>query len=83
MVTDLKLFKEAFKTELLRSIQNKYGRIPSALFLADEFNRRAQGSEAILREALRKSLLGESIPTLDKIRVLKGWLNINLDDLLT
>jgi hypothetical protein len=82
MVTDLKLFKEAFKTELLRSIQNKYGRIPSAQFLADEFNKRVRGSEAISREALRKWLRGESIPSLDKIKVLRGWLCLDLDGFL-
>lgn len=68
-----KLFSICLNEALLR----KYGKVPSATFLANQFNLRAIGTTTITREAARKWLNGLAIPEMSRLQVLVNWLGMN------
>lgn len=74
----IKLFSICLNEALLR----KYGKVPSATFLANQFNLRAIGTTTITRESARKWLNGLAIPEMSRLQVLVSWLEINPMDFL-
>lgn len=74
----IKLFSICLNEALLR----KYGKVPSATFLANQFNLRAIGTTTITRESARKWLNGLAIPEMSRLQVLVNWLEINPMDFL-
>lgn len=49
-----KLPIENFSSALNQALRNRYGKIPSASFLMNEFNLRSYGAKFITRETARK-----------------------------
>ncbi len=62
---------------LKESLLRKFGKIPSANTIANQFNLRAYGTKTITRETARKWVLGLSVPEIDKLVILIEWLNID------
>ena len=68
-----------FATHFKEQILKRYKRIPSAGFLANEFNLRAHQFETVSREAVRKWLNGMAMPKRDKLMVMSRWLDVKVD----
>ncbi len=71
-------FSDALRSALL----NRLGKVPSATYLANQFNFRANGTAAITRETARKWLTGQAIPELPRLTVLVEWLGLDPHQLL-
>lgn len=70
--------KERFNfSERLRSALTGAGYSPSPTLLAREFNLRTK-DKTVSMFASRKWLLGESIPTQEKMQVLADWLGVSV-----
>jgi hypothetical protein len=70
--------KERFAALLKARLTETYGRIPSAIFLAKEFNLRAYDTEPITQEAFRRWLHGVSMPGEVNLRILINWLHLDI-----
>jgi hypothetical protein len=70
---------EAFAERLRRSLDGS-GVRQSPTLVANEFNLRYWG-RSITPHTARNWLLGKSIPTQDKLRVLADWLQVSPDEL--
>ena len=66
--------------ERLRLALKGIGIRPSPALVANEFNLRYWG-KSITANTARNWLLGKSIPTQDKLRVLADWLHVSPDEL--
>lgn len=66
-------FGEALRVALV----NRLGKVPSATYLANQFNFRSHGTSAITRETARKWLTGQSIPEIERLNILIEWLGID------
>ena len=67
-------------SERLRLALKGVGVRPSPTLVANEFNLRYWG-KSITSHTARNWLLGKSIPTQDKLRVLADWLQVSPDEL--
>jgi transcriptional regulator with XRE-family HTH domain len=67
-------------SERLRLALKGVGIRPSPTLVANEFNLRYWGN-SITSHTARNWLLGKSIPTQDKLRVLADWLHVSPDEL--
>jgi transcriptional regulator with XRE-family HTH domain len=67
-----------FSARLTESLALAHGLPPSPTIVAREFNFRFVG-KPITVHAARKWLLGEAIPTQDKLRALAAWLDVSVD----
>ncbi|GIZ52819.1 hypothetical protein [Noviherbaspirillum aridicola] len=67
--------RQAFARRLIEALQRAHYPADSPTRLAREFNLRFNG-KPITGHAARKWLLGESIPTQDKIRIIAAWLDV-------
>jgi hypothetical protein len=76
-----KLPIENFSSALNQALRNRYGKIPSASFLMNEFNLRSYGTKFITRETARKWIKGIGLPRPSAIQVLVDWLKINPSDI--
>ena len=56
--------------------------MPSANFVAREFNLRASSSEGITPESARRWLKGLAVPGIDKLLVIQSWLSLDLNALM-
>ena len=73
--------RDSFSLALVNALALRYKEIPSAAFIAKEFNLRASRSEPITQESARRWLRGIAIPELDKLLVLRSWLDLDLNAL--
>ena len=71
--------KKKFATHFKEQLKKRYKKVPSTNFIANEFNLRAHDSHTVSREAVRKWLNGLSLPTSDKLSVMRNWLDIQID----
>lgn len=76
-----KALQESFALALANALLANYQEIPSASFLAREFNLRNHHSEPITQESARRWLKGLAIPKFDKLVILRAWLGIDLNTL--
>jgi len=77
-------FDKAVFSRLLReSLASRFGKLPSAAFVAREFNLRAYGCEPITQESARRWLRGLSIPSGKRLGVLQAWLKFDLNPLFS
>jgi len=76
-----KALQESFSLALTNALLLRYHEIPSAAFLAREFNLRAHYSELITQESARRWLKGLAIPKFDKLLILRAWLDLDLNAL--
>ena len=74
-----KALQESFALALRSSLLERYHKIPSAAFLAKEFNLRACNCEPITQESARRWLNGLAIPKFDKLLLLRSWLDLDLN----
>jgi transcriptional regulator with XRE-family HTH domain len=70
--------KDAFSQRLAKALKNAKVDIGSPTLFAREFNRRYAGNP-VSTHATRKWLMGESIPTQDKLRLLAAWLGVSAE----
>jgi transcriptional regulator with XRE-family HTH domain len=77
----LKALQKSFSLALNKALLARYREIPSASFLAREFNLRASHCEPITQETARRWLKGLAIPTFDKLLLLRSWLDLDLNAL--
>jgi len=75
--------KAGFSRLLRESLASRYGKLPSAAFVAREFNLRAYGCEPITQESARRWLRGLSIPSGKRLGVLQAWLKFDLNPLFS
>ena len=69
--------KARFSKALNFALLHKFGRIPTANTLANQFNFRAEGIGGVTRETARKWLAGQAIPEIAKLIVLVDWLGLD------
>ena len=72
--------RDSFSLALTDSLLIRYREVPSAAFLAKEFNKRAK-TQPISQESARRWLRGLAIPELDRLLVLRSWLGLDLNAL--
>ena len=70
--------REAFSQRLVKALKDAKIDIGSPTIFAREFNRRYTGKPVSIHAA-RKWLMGESIPTQDKLRLLSAWLGVSAE----
>ena len=73
--------RDSFSLSLVNALALRYQEIPSAAFVAKEFNLRTSTSDSITQESARRWLRGLAIPELDKLLVLRSWLDLDLNAL--
>ena len=66
-------FAKTLKEQLIL----RFGKVPSASVLANNFNLRAYGTQAISRETARKWLAGLAYPESKRLQVLAQWLSLD------
>jgi transcriptional regulator with XRE-family HTH domain len=76
-----KTLRDSFAEALANGLRLRYREIPTAEFVAREFNRRANTTDAITQESARRWLRGLAIPDLAKLLVLRSWLDLDLNAL--
>lgn len=70
--------RSAFSTRLQQALRNANHAANHPTYLSREFNFRFSGSPVTVHAA-RKWLVGESIPTQDKLRALADWLGVTAE----
>lgn len=71
-----------FARKLRLALRQRYGRCPTAKFLADQFNLKARYCPPISSETARRWMNGLSMPELHRFAVLLDLLNVPADTLL-
>lgn len=66
---------------LNESLIKKYNKTPSANFVANQFNLRANGTTTITAETARKWLRGIAVPEIDRFVVLIHWLEFQPEEI--
>jgi transcriptional regulator with XRE-family HTH domain len=77
-VTEISNERERFSQRLQQALRNAHYSPDSPTELAREFNMRFAGGH-ITVHAARKWLMGEAIPTQDKMRTLASWLLVPIE----
>lgn len=75
--------KARFSKALNFALLHKFGRIPTANSLANQFNFRADSGTGVTRETARKWLAGQAIPEISKLIVLVDWLGLDANAFLS
>lgn len=75
--------KARFSKALNFALLHKFGRIPTASSLANQFNFRAEGQAGVTRETARKWLAGQAIPEVAKLIVLVDWLGLDANSFIS
>ena len=70
--------KAKFAAHLRSALKAKFGRLPSAPFVAINFNRQILGN-GVSGETVRRWLRGVSLPRYEHMQILSHWLSLNLD----
>ena len=66
-----------FSGLLNKCLLKKYNKTPSANFVANQFNFRANGTSTITAETARKWMRGMAVPEIDRFIVLIHWLEFH------
>jgi hypothetical protein len=73
---------EAFSTRLRERLRKKYGRLPSAAFVAIHFNRQNSLKKPISQETARRWMRGVSMPSYQHLFVLSTWLAFDINQVV-
>ena len=73
------IFSEYFRAAL----RKKYGRLPSAAFLAIQFNRLIASDNCVSQETARRWMRGVSMPKYSHLNTLAIWLSMDINVLLS
>lgn len=71
-----------FANALKQKLTERFGKIPTASHLANQFNLRAHGTEPITQEAARRWIKGLSLPQIEHFQVLNSWLGLRVHEFL-
>lgn len=71
-----------FAQSLKKTLISRFGKVPSASFVANNFNLRTYETQTITRETARKWLTGMSFPEGGRLKVLAEWLNLDVNEFL-
>lgn len=64
---------------LQEALTSRYGRLPSAAFVAREFNLRCDDHVSISDETARRWIRGSSLPSVARLAILGAWLDIDFN----
>lgn len=67
-----------FAEQLKAALIVRYGHLPSASFVAREFNLRHRGGKSISSESVRRWQHGLCLPHQDRLHTLSNWLDIEV-----
>jgi hypothetical protein len=70
--------EEYFASEFRNSLRKRYGKIPSASFIAIQFNRRVT-ENGITQESARRWVRGLSMPSYSHLQVIIVWLDLSIE----
>jgi len=70
--------EERFASNFIEVLKARYGRVPSAAFVAIQFNRHNEGGKGISQESVRRWLRGLSMPSYQNLQVLALWLKVKV-----
>jgi hypothetical protein len=76
-IHSLGLVGERFGHVFREALKKAYGRLPSAAFVAAQFNLHCTGTTAVSQESARRWIRGCSIPDPDRLLALSRWLRID------
>ncbi len=74
--------EQRFGHQLRVALVLRYGRVPSAAFVANQFNRLVTTSNGVSGESVRRWIRGVSIPRYDHLAVLTDWLGLDFQEIL-
>ena len=74
--------EERFGQELRAALARSYGRVPSAQYVANQFNQRISASNGVSGESVRRWIRGVSLPRYDHLAVVTDWLGLDFQDVL-
>ena len=74
--------EERFGHQLRMALMRRYGRVPSAAFVASQFNRLVTTSNGVSGESVRRWIRGVSIPRYEHLSVLTDWLGLDFQEIL-
>lgn len=72
----------SFSKFFREGLRQKYGRLPSAAFIAIQFNRHLDGERSVSHETVRRWIRGISMPTYSHLQVLAAWLALDINKLM-
>ena len=74
--------EERFSTNFRQVLELRYRRVPSAAFVANQFNRHNKADRRISQETARRWLRGLSMPSYQNLQVLTVWLKLEVGTLI-
>jgi hypothetical protein len=74
--------KQSFAELIQTALTARFGRTPSAAFVANQVNRRLSPEQGISGETARRWLRGLTMPTYIHLRALAAWLEIDFGKIL-
>jgi hypothetical protein len=74
--------EDHFSSHLRKALRARYGNLPSAAFVAAQFNRRLISSNGVSIECVRRWLRGLSMPSYFHLKTLIVWLELDAERLL-
>jgi len=72
----------SFSRFFREGLRKKYGRLPSAAFVAIQFNRYTDSEKPVSQETVRRWMRGISMPTYSHLQVLAVWLSLDINKLV-
>ena len=72
----------SFSSFFREGLRQKYGRLPSAAFVAIQFSRQLDGGKSVSHETVRRWMRGISMPTYSHLQVLAVWLVLDINKLV-
>jgi hypothetical protein len=72
--------EERFGQELRKALVKRFGKVPSAAFVAIRFNQLETLEKTVSGECVRRWIRGAAMPSYDHLSLLASWLSIDLDD---
>jgi HTH-type transcriptional regulator, cell division transcriptional repressor len=74
--------EQRFSNALQQSLIKRYGKLPTASFVAKEFDLQCEEPESVTQETVRRWIRGLSIPSDQRLRILVKWLKIDFNTIL-
>ena len=68
-----------FADTLKVALRHRYQKVPTATYVANQFNIKSGAKKGVSPEIVRRWLKGATIPDLEKLLILKKWLGIDLN----
>ncbi len=72
--------EERFGQELRKALVKRFGKVPSAAFVAIRFNQLKTHEKTVSGESVRRWIRGAAMPSYHHLSLLAYWLSIDLDD---